>query len=688
MAGIIPPQPWGASADEWAHFDMVLGLTADLLPVVSNPRATISPDSHMAALGKTPSRYNAQRLVAGIAKWTQHTTTPNEIAQWAKERDYGICIQTRTVRAIDIDIGDAGQAAAIAARCADAFAMPARFRSNSTKVLLAFEARGDLTKRRFKTAHGIVELLATGQQFVACGTHPSGARYEWRGGLPDDLPALTIDEVGTLWSALVAEFAIEAPSESSSSVKAQKLAEVVALDATAQHLLDKGLVKRTERDGRLHITCPFEAEHTADSGDTATTYWPAHTGGYALGHFRCLHAHCEHRSDQDFRDAIGFEEEPILGEFQAIADEKNPAEVARDGVEVASTTTELAPGEEPAPIVKPLRFAVQPAHLFAAGAPPAWLIEHVMPKAELGVLYGESGAGKSFAVMDLAFAVALGQPWREQWVDQGRVVYVAAEGAGGVKLRLRAIAQQRGLDLAAVPVGVIGDAPNMMEKADALDLARSIVASGGGDLVILDTFAASMQGNENSGEDVGRVLAHCKGIHKATGAMVLLIHHSGKDATRGARGWSGIKGAVDVELEVVRSDEARSLTVTKLKDGQGEGKEYAFRLESVVLGLDARGNEITSCVVSHGEGRVRGMSKKGPRGMHERMVANGLNELGGLTLEPVERVELIAWCIEQTPRGDAKRDRREETIVRALEGLIEDGKLQRVGTKVGYAPDQ
>jgi RecA-family ATPase len=106
---------------------------------------------------------------------------------------------------------------------------------------------------------------------------------------------------------------------------------------------------------------------------------------------------------------------------------------------------------------------------------------------------------------------------------------------------------------------VLADAPNLMEKQDALDVARAIVAAGGAQLVIVDTFAQVMPGaNENAGEDVGRALAHCKGIHRATGALVLLVHHSGKDSSRGARGWSGLRAAADVELEVVRADDARS----------------------------------------------------------------------------------------------------------------------------------
>jgi hypothetical protein len=205
-------------------------------------------------------------------------------------------------------------------------------------------------------------------------------------------------------------------------------------------------------------------------------------------------------------------------------------------------------------------------------------------------------------------------------------------GRGGHAAAAEGHRQHHGPELLEeLPIRFIADAPNLMEKADALAVAKAIVAAGGADLVVLDTFAQIMPGgNENSGEDVGRVLAHCRGIHRATGgAMVLPVHHSGKDASRGARGWSGIKAAMDVELEVVRVEERRSITVTKIKDGPGEGKEYAFRLNTVVLGLDEDGDEITSCVVEHteGAGAARGPAEAG---RVRAAVLDAVEELAGV----------------------------------------------------------
>jgi stage V sporulation protein SpoVS len=698
-AAVIPiNSAWGAAPDEWQHFDLVLGLTADVLPVVSNPNATISPNSSMKALGKTPSRYNAQRQAIGFAEWTQYSATADDIGAWSKERDYGVSLQTRRVRALDVDVPSPEHAQAIRQFIAQRYALPTRVRSASSKFLVIFECAGELRKRSFKCEEGIIEFLAGGNQFVALGAHidkdgVSRSRYEWDGGLPDLIPVLTREQVEQLWRDLASQFAIAEEHEAQGSVKAQKLADVIANDPVAQFLLDTNRVRRSERDGRLHITCPFEADHTSDSGESATTYFPAHTGGYINGHFQCLHAHCEHRADQEFLDAIEYVSADLASEFSAIADGTGGAAPLGNVGNGAASAHKDAGAKQPSGNAVPVapaaaRFTFQPAHEFAVGVPPAWMVKGVLPQAVLAVLYGESGAGKSFVALDMAWAVATGTPWREKAVKQGRVAYVAAEGAGGFRNRLKAIAQARGVPLEDVPLTVLPDAPNMMEKQDALDVARAIVAAGGAQLVIVDTFAQVMAGaNENAGEDVGRALAHCKGIHRATGALVLLVHHSGKDSSRGARGWSGLRAAADVELEVVRADAARSVTVTKMKDGE-DGTEYGFRLETLVVGFDADGEEVSSCVVHHDSGTgpsVRRMAKdKGPRGVVEKIVMQAIAGMQGLADGAVDVLELKAAVASQMEFDplEGKRDTRNQRIDRAIEGLIGAGRLVRNGMQL------
>lgn len=309
--------PWGAAPPDWAHFADHLGLRADLLPVVSNPDARISPDSKMRDLGKTPSRYNNAGLVVGLPAWTRIQASEREVGRWLANSDIGICLQTRTVRAIDIDIADPVRAAAVREFVEmGAGTLPVRSRANSGKCLLTFSMPGDFAKRVIRCADGIIEFLATGQQFIAVGTHPSGARYEWEGGLPGRIPALTPAEFEVLWQALVAQFALPGGDhrERKGMVPSVPRVASATTDPTVAWLDENGWVTGYERDGRVDVRCPWEGEHTSDSGPSSTSYFPAGVGGFAQGHFRCLHAHCSGRSDGDFLAEVGY----VTSDFEVV----------------------------------------------------------------------------------------------------------------------------------------------------------------------------------------------------------------------------------------------------------------------------------------------------------------------------------------------------------------------------------
>lgn len=299
---------FGATPTDWAHFSDRLGLTTDLLPVVSNPGATVSPKSKMRDIGKTPSRYNNDRQVVGIPAWTDNQTIDRDIVKWQRDGDLGICLQTRQVRAIDIDVQDPALAEQIRSAIELTVGeLPLRYRPNSSKCLLAFRLEGTYTKRILRTAHGPIEFLANGQQFIAVGTHPSGVRYEWEGGLPADIPYLAPAEFEALWSTLELQFAIAATVTRGPGARptALRIAED-ANDDVLTFLERTGWVKSFDSQGRAHITCPWESEHSTESAESATSYFPRGVGGFEQGHFRCLHAHCEHRTDGDFIEAIGY----------------------------------------------------------------------------------------------------------------------------------------------------------------------------------------------------------------------------------------------------------------------------------------------------------------------------------------------------------------------------------------------
>ena len=313
---------WGATPEEWSQVSG-WGIAADLLPVVSNPNAVISPLSKMRDMGKTPSRYNRERKVAGIPDWTNSYSNDNDIVRWQRDSDLGICIQTRLVRAIDIDIEDPA-AARIVRDCVELVAgdLPVRWRADSGKCLLAFKLEGQYSKRIIRTERGIIEFLANGQQFVGVGTHPKGERYQWEGGIPDDVPYLTAAEFEVVWAALVKEFAVS-NTEVRSPVKPMSQRQADDADDDVLRFLEStGRVLSFDGQGRAHITCPWVHEHTSDSdeNDTSTSYFPRGVGGFEQGHFKCLHAHCAERNDGDFLEAIGF----VMEDFAVIEADDEP----------------------------------------------------------------------------------------------------------------------------------------------------------------------------------------------------------------------------------------------------------------------------------------------------------------------------------------------------------------------------
>jgi len=311
---------FGASGAEWFCFAYELGLMSDILPVLSNPQAIISPDSELTKLGKVPSRYNAKRQAVGIKKWTSHQSTTAEIDLWSKEQDYGLCVQTRRVRALDLDLEDAAEIGAVLSVVRNAgHALPCRYRSASFRRLLAFRLdSGAFAKRTIKRDSGIIEFLADGQQFVAAGAHPDCGHYQWEGGLPGSIPTLTVEEFEDLWKTLGGSAAKHIAQRHPAGESADPRSEA---DPTLDHLSMRGWILGAGPDDAFYITCPWKDDHTGDSGPTETVYWPRGSGGYAQGHFKCLHAHCDARSDDDFLRAVGLGVETQFPDLTETAEE-------------------------------------------------------------------------------------------------------------------------------------------------------------------------------------------------------------------------------------------------------------------------------------------------------------------------------------------------------------------------------
>lgn len=235
---------------------------------------------------------------------------------------------------------------------------------------------------------------------------------------------------------------------------------------------------------------------------------------------------------------------------------------------------------------------------------PDELIEGLMTIGSTTVVYGDSNSGKTFFALSIAVAVSTGETCYGRKVDPGLVVYLACEAPGSIRTRLQAIKKYHSVDLpniAVIPIPLNfytgeADAADVISAIKAIEEAKGMPVR----LVIADTLARMSAGaNENSGEDMGPVMARFEQVCISTGAAMMIIHHNGKDAARGARGWSGIRAHIDTEIEVVEKDGVRSASITKQRELPGKGDSIYFKLEIVEMGFSKFGAISTTCVAIH-----------------------------------------------------------------------------------------
>jgi AAA domain len=651
------PLRYGAEQSDWAHLTLLLGLEQDLLPVVSNPNAEISSTSALKRLGQIPSLYTRDNKVIGIARWTEYKANGQDIAKWSLNSDYGICLQTRNIRALDCDITHEALAAEIF-QFINAFNynFPVRGRPNASKFLMPFRLPGAFAKRVLHLPNGNptdkIEFLATGQQFIFAGTHPSGVKYQWRGGLPYKIPALTEHQFEELWSSLKTKF--NATETKDSNLERAPPGGDVNDPEKLDFLEKTGIVLGYSTEGSAYITCPFKSGHSKEGDKTETIYFPKGLRGYETGHFKCMHASCASRTDDDFLEALNY----TASKFESLPP--------------------LPPEEQPTP-----RFTFVQAAEYANQPPPDWIIEDVLPKAELAVTFGESGAGKSFVALDVAFSVARGVDWNGKKVKQGRVAYVCAEGSGGVRARLKAYQKHYNIsnrEFENIPLTLLADTPSLLDIKDITALGLAINAQGPTVMTYVDTLAQSMAGGEeNSGEDMGRIISHCRRLHKITGALTHLVHHSGKDLAKGARGHTSLRGAADAMWEASREGKCRNLRIYKQKDGE-DGMAWGISLTPIQVEWSDHDKLISSCVVEYSAVQ-KVENKKNALKKNEILVLQALEDAGGMAIPVPELAGVVALLLPWSGEG---RDRRKDLATQAIKSLVDKEVLVVNNNVVGY----
>ena len=326
------------------------------------------------------------------------------------------------------------------------------------------------------------------------------------------------------------------------------------------------------------------------------------------------------------------------------------------------------------------RYRLLSATDLAALPPVEWRVRNIFPAQGVGAIYGPSGSGKTFLPFDMAAKIAEGGHWFGHKVRPAAVVYCGLEGESGFKARAAAfeIASK-----APLPnrLRFILQSLKITDRVDVDHLAASAIALGQSPVIVIDTLnRAAPEVDENSSKDMGAILEGAKRLQVLTSGLVILVHHTGKDATKGLRGHSSLFAAMDGAIEVRRLDDRRSWEVAKSKDGQ-DGAAHQFRLEVVHVGEDD-GEPITSCVIHSEGGPPLPSRNRQPTGANQRLTLTALAPLfdaspegdlvtggAGVALEDAIKATALALT--------CPADRRNERAREAIAGLLGRGQLRQ-----------
>lgn len=233
-----------------------------------------------------------------------------------------------------------------------------------------------------------------------------------------------------------------------------------------------------------------------------------------------------------------------------------------------------------------------------------WIIKGFIPADSLILVFGASESCKSFVAISMAASISTGCEWYAQNVKKsGAVFYIAGEGRNGMFRRFAAWQQDTGYQLNETPLFMSSASLDICDLESALEIENTIQAMADQSdsepiLIVVDTLARNFgAANENSTEDMNRFVAHLDRIRARWQATVMIVHHSGKDAEKGARGSYALHAAMDAEFKVTRDDEMVTLECSKMKDAKHpEGK--SFKMREVDLGIvDDDGDKVTSLVL-------------------------------------------------------------------------------------------
>lgn len=309
-------------------------------------------------------------------------------------------------------------------------------------------------------------------------------------------------------------------------------------------------------------------------------------------------------------------------------------------------------------------------------SPPNWLIKRYFEKDTITLIYGDSGAYKSFLAIDIGLHVAIGTDWLKHRTSQGPVFYIAGEGHGGIKRRLRAFKDHYKVK-GQVPFYVSKHAIQIHEANSTKQIIKDIKATAANpEAVIIDTLATSFgSGDENSTKDMNTFLNHVQTIRKALGCTVLIVHHTGHQAKERPRGAYALMAGVDSFYGVEKTEEGLTClrSPRKMKDGEPVGDTW-FKTKGVTIGVDEDKEPVTSLILEYLPDYREPVKDKG-LGLNQNLLLEVLRDHNSLNID-LARKEFKAKkdSLEQPYSRQsfhrAIKSLEEKSIIESVNGIL------------------
>ncbi len=238
---------------------------------------------------------------------------------------------------------------------------------------------------------------------------------------------------------------------------------------------------------------------------------------------------------------------------------------------------------------------------------PQYLIKPFLERETTTVMFGESGAYKSFVALDQALCVAFGEDYHGHTTHQGGVVYICGEGQGGIARRVEAWLIHHNLTGKQAPFFISSVPAELFSIGNAAAIGDVVAKKCPNPaFIVIDTLSTNMGGNgdESSNPDIAALLTNINvNLRDRFGACVEIVHHVGHGDGERERGAYAIRGNADSRILIKQEPGfACSMHSKKAKDASLFAPiSFKTKIIKIPEITDSEGEEVTSLVLESTE---------------------------------------------------------------------------------------